>query len=407
METSPDVLVIGGGPCGSFSALNLARKGVTVTVFEEHGEIGIPSHCAGHLSISGLKRLGLYPLPNNIVENFFYGANFYSPKGLEFSVRFDSPVTCAVNRELFDKYIAGLAEDSGAHYQLNSQVKSLTIENTHIKGAVVKQNEKTVKVSAKIVVDAEGIFPRILKQAGLHPPRSDKIVHGFQVEVEKVKNFEPDFVEVFLGSAYAPGFYAWLIPKCDGKAKVGLAARKGNPKALLQNLMHKHPAASSKLAKAKILRESLHPITLGGPIPRAYSNGFLAVGDAASQVKPTTGGGVILGLNCAKIATDVAIEALNKGDFSSQFLSVYQKRYMKILGFDIKAMLMIRRMLDKIPDKKLDSIIGFYTKIHLDKAVKNFGEIDLQGQAILKAGKSPRIIAALAYFFTTYLSANS
>lgn len=400
-------MVIGGGPCGSFSALNLARKGVTVTVFEEHSEIGVPSHCAGHLSIMGLKRLGLYPLPNNIVENLFYGANFYSPKGLELSVRFDSPVTCAVNRELFDKYIARLAEDLGAHYQLNSQVKSLTIENTHIKGAIVKQNGKTVKVSAKIVVDAEGVFTRILKQTGLHPPRSDKIVHGFQAEVEKVKDFEPDFVEVFLGSAYAPGFYAWLIPKRDGKAKVGLAARKGKAKELLQNLMHKHPAASSKLAKAKILRESFHPITLGGPIPNAYSNGFLTIGDAASQVKPTTGGGVILGLNCAKIAAEVAIEALNKSDFSSQFLSTYQKRYMEIFGFDIKTMLIIRRMLDKIPDKKLDDIIDFYRKIRLDKAVKNFRELDLQGQAILKAWKNPRILAALAHFFATYLSANS
>ncbi|MGB9853570.1 MAG: geranylgeranyl reductase family protein [Candidatus Bathyarchaeales archaeon] len=407
METFQDVIVIGGGPCGSFSALNLAKNGVNVTVFEEHREIGAPSHCAGHLSINGLKRLALYPLPKEVVENIFYGANFHSPNGAKFSVRFDSPITCAVNRTLFDKYIACLAKDSGAHYQLNSQVKSLIIDKAHVKGANIQQDEKTFEVSAKIVVDAEGISSRILRQAGLHPPRSDMIVHGFQAEVENVKNIEPDFVEVFLGSAYAPGFYAWLIPKHDGKAKVGLAARKGNPKELLKNLMHKHPAASLKLQKAKILRESLHPITLGGPIPKAYSNGFLAVGDAASQVKPTTGGGVILGLNCAKIAAEVALEALDKGDFSSKLLSAYQKRCMEILGFDIKAMLMIRRMLDKISDKKLDGIIGFYRKIHLEKAVKNFKEIDFQGQALIKAGKDPRILAALTYFFASYLSASS
>ena len=407
METFPDVVVIGGGPCGSFSALNLAKNGVNVTVFEEHREIGVPSHCAGHLSISGLKRLGLYPLPKEVIENIFYGAKFHSPNGAEFSVRFDSPITCAVNRTLFDKHIARLAEDSGAHYQLNSHVKSLIIDKAYVKGVNVQQNGKTFEVSAKIVVDAEGISSRLLKQTGLHTPRNDMIVHGFQAEVENIKNIEPDFVEVFLGSVYAPGFYAWLIPKRDGKAKVGLAIRKGNPKEFMRNLMHKHPAASLKLRKAKILRESLHPITLGGPIPKAYSNGFLAVGDVASQVKSTTGGGVIFGLNCAKIAAEVALKALNKDDFSSKFLSAYQKRYREILGFDIKVMLIIRRMLDKISDKKLDDIIGFYRKISLDKAVKNFKEIDLQGQAILKAGKNPRILAALAYFFASYLSANS
>lgn len=407
MENFPDVIVIGGGPCGSFCALNLAKNGVKVTVFEEHCEIGVPSHCAGHISISGLKHLGLYPLPNKIVENLFNGAKFYSPNGSELSVRFGSPVTCAVNRVLFDKYIAQLAKDSGANYCLNSQVKSLIIDDSYVKGVNVQQKGENTKVSAKIVVNAEGVFPRILKHVGLHPPRSDKIVYGFQVEVENVKNIELDFVEVFLGSAYAPGFYAWLIPKRNGKAKVGLAARKGNPKEFLKNLMRKHPVASLKLREAKILRESLHPITLGGPIPRAYSNGFLAVGDAASQVKPTTGGGVILGLHCAKMAAETTIQALNKEDFSAQFLSAYKRHYVEVLGFDIKIMLIIRKMLDKIPDKKLDDIMGFYRKIHLEKAIRNFREMDLQGQAILKAGKNPRIFAALAYFLASYLSANS
>lgn len=407
MKTFQDVVVIGGGPCGSFSALNLAKKGVNVTVFEEHGEIGVPSHCAGHLSISGLKHLGLYPLPKEVVENIFYGANFHSPNGVGFSVRFNSPITCVVNRKLFDEYIAQLAGNLGTHYQLNSKVKSLLIDKAHVKGVNVQQNGQNFEVLVRIVVDAEGISSRILRQAGLHPPRGDMIVHGFQAEVENVKDMEPDFVEVFLGSAYAPGFYAWLIPKHDGKAKVGLATKKGNPKELLKNLMYKHPTASLKLRKAKILRESFHPITLGGPIPKAYSDGFLAVGDTASQVKPTTGGGVILGLNCAKMAADVAFEALNRGDFSSKFLSVYQKRCMEFLGFDIKVMLIIRRMLDKISDKKLDALLGFYGKIHLDEAVKNFKEIDFQGQSILKAGKNPRILAALAYFFASYLSASS
>jgi geranylgeranyl reductase family protein len=407
MEKCQDVVVIGGGPCGSFSAFHIAKKGANVTVFEEHREIGVPSHCAGHLSISGLKRLGLYPLPNKIIENIFYGAKFYSPNGLELSVRFSSPITCAVNRTLFDKHVAKLAEDFGVHYHLNSQVKSLEIEGTYVKGVNVHQDGKTFKVSTKVVIDAEGIAARMLKQLGLAPPRSSGIVHGFQAEVENVKNIEQEFVEVFLGNAYAPGFYAWLIPKRDGRAKLGLAAKEGNPKELLQNLMQKHPTASKKLQKAKILRESLHPITLGGPIPRAYSNGFLAVGDAASQVKPTTGGGVILGLNCTKIAAQVVSEALEKSDLSSKFLCIYQRRCMELLGFDMKVMLQIRKMLNKMSDKKLDAIMNFYRKISVDKALGNLEEIDFQGKAILKAGKSPRVLAAIAYFFTTYLSANA
>ncbi len=105
MNETSDVIVVGGGPCGSFTALKLAKLGRSVTVFEEHNQIGVPSHCAGHLSMKGLKQLGLHPLPPEIVENTFYGANFYSPKGNEFSVHLSQPVTCAVDRAMFDKYI--------------------------------------------------------------------------------------------------------------------------------------------------------------------------------------------------------------------------------------------------------------------------------------------------------------
>ena len=74
--------------------------------------------------------------------------------------------------------------------------------------------------------------------------------------------------------------------------------------------------ASKKLKKSQITGMSIHPIPLAGPIPKTYSNGFLAVGDAASQVKPTTGGGVIFGLTCAKTAGEVAYEAVKNSNFS-------------------------------------------------------------------------------------------
>ncbi len=119
------VVIIGGGPAGSFSAFELAKRGVPVKVFEEHSQVGIPSHCAGHISIRSLKNLGLYPLPLGIVENEFSAANFYSPDGTKFSVHLNQPVTCAINRSLFDSYLAERAQIVGAKYYLNSRVKSL------------------------------------------------------------------------------------------------------------------------------------------------------------------------------------------------------------------------------------------------------------------------------------------
>ncbi|MFB0567962.1 MAG: NAD(P)/FAD-dependent oxidoreductase, partial [Candidatus Bathyarchaeia archaeon] len=114
-QKSIDAVVVGGGPCGSLAAWTLAKLGADVAVFEEHREIGLPSHCAGHVSIKGLKRLGLH-LPQRIFENKIYGAVFYSPSGLEFRVKRSSPVTCVLNRELLDKHLAELAMKAGAQY---------------------------------------------------------------------------------------------------------------------------------------------------------------------------------------------------------------------------------------------------------------------------------------------------
>ena len=406
MKKGTDVIVVGGGPCGSFTALKLARLGVDVTVFEEHSEIGVPSHCAGHLSIKGLKQLDLYPLPAEIVENTFRGATFHSPNDNEFSVHLSTPITCAVNRTLFDKYIAEKAQLAGADYHLNSRVESVIIEDGFAKGVTVNEEARAEKTFAKIIVDDEGVSSKLLKQAGLPGPDRHRLVKGVETEVENVKDMEPDMVEVFLGREYSPGLYAWLIPKRDEKAKVGLATKTGNPKELLQKLMLKHPAASKKLHAAKIIQTAFHPITLGGPTSQNCTNGFLAVGDAASQVKPTTGGGVIFGMTCAQFAAEVANEALQKNDVSKEFLDAYHKRCQEALGLDIKVMLRMRKTLDAMSDKRIDKIVNLCKRFSLDKTLQKVEDIDFQGQTLLHVLGSPRMLTALAYFFFTYLFAN-
>jgi digeranylgeranylglycerophospholipid reductase len=406
MNSVSDVIVVGGGPCGTFTALKLAKLGAHVTVFEEHKAIGVPSHCPGHMSIKGLKHLGLYPLPPGIVENTFRGATFHSPIDKTFSVRFPSPVTCTVNRVSFDKHIAGLAEASGAHFCMNLHVKSLITEDGFVKGVNAEENGQVKEHFAKIVIDAEGISSKLLRQAGLRTLDRHWLMNGVAAEVESVKNISQDMVEVYLGRDCAPGFFAWLIPTRNGKAKVGLGARIGNPKELLERFMLKHPSASKKLQAARVLHMAFHPITLGGPIPKTYSNGFLVVGDAASHVKPTTGGGIVLGLTCASVAAEVAFKALRRSDCSAAFLASYQRSCEEAVSFDIKVMFRLRRMLDSMSDRRFDEAIRFCAKLGLDRTLQNIGDIDFQGRSLLHAVRDPRILTALGYLFYIYLFAN-
>ena len=44
-----DALIVGGGPAGLFAARELARRGFSVVLFEEHERVGDPVHCTGVL----------------------------------------------------------------------------------------------------------------------------------------------------------------------------------------------------------------------------------------------------------------------------------------------------------------------------------------------------------------------
>jgi geranylgeranyl reductase family protein len=406
-DNTSDAIIIGGGPVGSYAALKLTKLGVKVTVFEEHPEVGLPSHCAGHLSIRSLSTMGLYPLPNGIVENTFSTANFYSPVGTKFSIHLSRPVTSTVNRARFDQYLAKQAEAAGARFVLNARVQSLIVSDDYVKGVSIQRNREKEEAYSKITLDAEGISSRLLRQAGLTALKPEGLIYAVEAEVENVQDIERDAVEVYLGKNYASGFYGWLIPRLDGTAKVGLATHKGNPREFLHKLMSKHPVASKQLGKAKITQISYHAITLGGPINRTYANGFLAVGDCASQVKPTTGGGVIFGLTCAKIAAETSSEAIRQGDVSSNALQVYQKRCSDLLGFDFTVMLRLRRFLDSLSDEKMDEMLRVCGMLGVDKALSDVDEIDFQGKLILKVLGKPSMLAAMAYFVVLYLSANT
>jgi geranylgeranyl reductase family protein len=399
-----DAVVIGGGPCGSFSALTAAKLGTKVAICEEHESVGIPTHCTGHLNLNGLKRLTLHPLPKNMVENEFKDAIFYSPSGKKFSIRFNSPVTCSVNRELFDKYLADLAMKAGVEYHLGSRVESLILEERSVKGVVVNHQGFKETVSSEIVIDAEGVSSVILRKAGLQSLDRSMIVNAVHVEVDRLNDVEDDLVEVYLGEKYAPGFFAWIIPKPKGTAKIGLATNTGNPKEYLHKFIHGHPIASPKLNKSKILHQSFHPISLGGPIPKTYHHGLLVVGDAASQVKPTTGGGVIFGLLCSKIAGEVAHEAIKNNNFSKKFLSRYQNRWKALIGFELTLMRRLRIMLNSLSDKRIDKIIELCASLEMDRVLKKHGDLDFEGASLIRMLSHPATFILSFYFiFSSFI----
>lgn len=393
-----DLLIIGGGPTGSSSAFQAAKAGIPTIILEEHNRIGVPSHCTGHISFTGLRNLQL-GIPKHIFENKIRVANFCSPLGKQFIVKFPHPVTCVINRELFDQHLLERALKAGVQHMTDSYVHSLLIDKGYVKGVKVRQDDKIKEFKSKIVIDAEGVSSSVLKRAGISTLNSNLMVQGVQAEVSMIEDIQEDTVEIYLGRNFAPGFFAWIVPRQDGTAKVGLATEKGkNPRDHFYHFIHHHPVVSKKLKRSTIDNFVYHPIPLGGPIHKTYFNGLLITGDAASQVKPTTGGGIVMGVTCAKLAGEVAAEAIQARNYSAGFLSKYECRWKKKIGFDIQAMKYLRVLINSLTDKKLDRLITICTQVRLEQMLREVKDVDFQGTSLIRLARNPRALATALYF---------
>jgi geranylgeranyl reductase family protein len=378
-----DAIVIGGGPAGLIAAAELVKSDLSVLVLEEHSQIGLPDHCAGLVSISGLKRIEIAPSPDSI-QNIVSGARLIAPNGNVLEVGGDEDKAYVLNRGLFDKSLAVKAIELGVEIMPSSRVTQ----------AIRKKSGFLCKVSSgtsylcKLLIDSEGISCRILKSLDLSPPPLDWIFPAAQFEISGLR-FNPKTVELYLGQNVAPGFFAWSIPMSEYSSKIGLAIKKGNPLEMLELFREKHFPASQKFS----IR--MGNVVLGGPVTKTFDDNLLVVGDAAGQTKPTTGGGVVVGGLCAKIAGGVGRDALLEGDLSAKNLSKYENRWKKVLESELAKMQALRRLFPRLSDDSLNKILDFALKSNLRKIIEEKGDMDFQGDVISHIIHQPGIYTLL------------
>jgi geranylgeranyl reductase family protein len=354
-----DLLIVGAGPCGSFTALTASKLGFKVKVYEEHLKPGEPEHCPGHISINGLKSLGLNP-PKKIIENEVKGIKFYSPNGLNLTFESNKPEIYVINRKLLDEWLYEQAKKTNVAYAFNFIIREIKFNKDKIVAKAFSKNGGNEEVQCRFLIDAEGCSGFLAKKAGLINNKR-RFVNGVHAIVENIKDLDEEFAEVYLGRKFSPGFFAWIIPKNNKEAKIGLAAEKNNPIHLLKLFLKKHPLVSKKARNIKILSLIAHPIPINGPIKKFFYKNFFVVGDAASQVKPTTGGGIITGF----ISSKIAVQAIYKN--SDNAGKEYQAEWNKKLGLNFIFMRQARRFLNVLSDEKINKIFKNAKKIDVER----------------------------------------
>ena len=146
---------------------------------------------------------------------------------------------------------------------------------------------------------------------------------------------------------------------------------------------------ASLVTKGKISSGETDPSYRGislKPPNRTYGDRVVVVGDAAGQVKPTTGGGIYFGLLCAGMAAENLHRGLVSGDLSAKSLASYEEEWKKKLGWELRIDYWARKLYESLSDAQIDHVFDIIISRGIDKAFLEDEDLsfDWHGAVILR-----------------------
>jgi digeranylgeranylglycerophospholipid reductase len=382
-----DTVVVGAGPSGSAVARWIGEKGFSVLLVEEDQQVGYPNHCAGLVTP---RTLGLADLDgqDGLVENQFLGATINSTSGSEYAIGGDRVHALAIDRPKLDAKLAAEAQEAGVHLLLRTRASHFERLSDGVR--VHLQNEHRGEVvQTRLLIGADGARSRVSRWAQL--PGPDEVVRALNVHV-RLPTPSPDFVEVFVGEHLAPGWFAWVIPLGEGQARLGIGTDQGSPAHCFNEWIAAFP---DRFRNMEILDISGGSIPLGLP-KRTYADNVMLVGDAACQVKPTSGGGLYAGLKGARSCAQVATDALALDDLSASSLRRYHDQWLGHMGEELELGMLLRRVFTRLKDEDFDRVLRLLGNRTIQDLISTHGDIDFPSRLFKESASIFPGLAALS-----------
>ncbi len=372
-----DAVIVGGGPVGGKVAEIISEHGFSTLILEEHREVGRPIQCSGLVSENVLRLSGTghasvrMPLKRAQIICDDEVLSMESPDERVF----------LIDRGIFDKEIIRKAVRAGADLWIGTRVQGFERKENWIHTRMRVEGEEKI-VRSRLVIGADGLYSITSRSFGLDRPR--EILGGFQAHISE----DADSIRIYPEPEH--GFFTWQIPMPSGSL-IGTATSGGNATSVLRRRFPGFERNSISL--------------YGGGIPLGYSRNIvddnvMVVGDAASQVKPLSGGGLYPGLYAAELCGKTAVESLERGDHSKRTLSRYQREWHASVGKEIRNGMYLRKIYSTMGCKDIKKILRVLKDRKVLDIIEREGDIDhpsALARSLVKS--SPKLLV-----FARYLS---
>ncbi|MEM4389320.1 MAG: NAD(P)/FAD-dependent oxidoreductase [Candidatus Micrarchaeia archaeon] len=361
-----DVHVVGAGPAGCAAAAAACAQGARVLLSEEHAHIGQPERCSGLVSKTGLDSFGFDY--SEAILNRINGARCHSPSGNVIELKFSETMAFVISRATFDLLCAEEAEKEGAKLELGRRVRRGDL-------------------SGKSIIGADGLASVVAEWFGFPP--ITRFVTCWQADFERVKVGEPHTVEVFLSHKFAPGFFAWLIPLNEESARLGLGVCPPANSKKCFDVFLRQPRIASLIKNARPVSHFAYSIPLSVRRKTGKGRVFL-VGNAAGQVKATTGGGVFFGGACGRIAGKIAAEGKSGEEYEAAWRAEY--------GDDLVLHERAREFYNSLSEAQLEQYFSLAKLLQADRFLSTFGHMDRPTLMLPHLALFPPLRAACSLF---------
>ncbi|MDR3063258.1 MAG: NAD(P)/FAD-dependent oxidoreductase, partial [Methanobrevibacter sp.] len=328
-------------------------------------------------------------LPNELIINKVKGAFLHTTEKV-LKVQKNESEAYVIDRIAYDQFLFNRVADSKINIE-QDKVISLDLE----KGILKCKSGKII--SSKIIVGADG-HNSIVSKAMNNKYRAYN-ASQFLIKINdfNFKNFRKnenvnDYVDIYASSEIFPGFL-WVIPVGENLYRVGLFS---NGDYKIQNkLLDSFLKDNFSNENYEIIEKYKGSIPIFDKQKKIVKNRAILIGDAASQIKPTTGGGLLIGFDSCKIASKNILAALNEDtSLLNNYSKEFNKKYSKELNYQIK----VQKTLSILSNEDLNY---FFDKLKIndcEKLISEHGDMDKQSilvKEFLKRGLIFKIIPSL------------
>jgi digeranylgeranylglycerophospholipid reductase len=360
-----DVLVVGGGPAGLVAAWEAAAAdpGLDVLVVERDQAIGAPVRCAEGVGSRGLREF-LCPDGADWVSRRITKVIFWAPDDTEVVVG-GRDIGYVLDRTRFEPALAAEARSAGAAIEVGTEAAGMERLDGGWKVRLEGPGGSR-ELLASVVIGADGVETMVGRWAGLDTRCPSRDMESCAQYVVGDIAVDPDAIVLQFSERWAPGGYAWVFPKAERVANVGLGAvalksdGRNAQEYLDAYLAHHFPGGA-------VMGRTVGGVMAHPTLKRTVTDGVLLAGDAAHMINPLSGAGIVNAMKAGRLAGRHAAAALAERDTSARRLERYHREWMELLGDDHLKYYRMKEALSKLNDGFFNALARTVNRIPLEQ----------------------------------------